>query len=79
MKLATTVKGLVTRPARKLSSWSKRADGEDTAPYWLPGQPHAGQASEFESWPPTAQDDPASPGNHQPVTDSRATEPTARK
>ena len=78
MKLATTVKALVTRPARKLTAWSRHDRGEDAPPYWLPGQAHAGQPSEFESWPPTAQDDPASPGNHQSTTDSRSAEPTAR-
>jgi hypothetical protein len=32
-------------------------------PYWLVGQPQDGQPSEFESWPPHAQDDanPAGP------------------
>ena len=75
MKLATTVKELITSPARWRAGRSSAAKRAAEPPFWLPGEQHPGQASDYESWPPTAQNDPPSPGSHQPKAEPRSAEP----
>ena len=65
MKLITAVKGLgakVAKGARRRSGPPTREGVHDEAGqegiFWLDGQPRAGQPSDFESWPPEAQDNP---------------------
>ena len=77
MKLPATIKGFAARLVPPmLRSRAKDETGDPS--YWLAGQPHAGQASEFESWPPTAQEDPPSPGNHQRASKSKSRRRTKR-
>lgn len=61
MKLAATVKELVTMPVRIVPRRLRPPARPAQPPYWLAGQQRPGQASDFESWPPTAQDDPPGP------------------
>lgn len=75
MKLATTVKELITLPVRMRSGRPSAAQRGGEPPFWLPGEQHAGQASDYESWPPTAQDDPPSPGSYEPKAEARSLEP----
>jgi len=75
MKLTTTVKSLVSAPARMLTGRYRDVEHAGESSYWLAGEQHPGQASDFESWPPRAQDDPPSPAKHQPKPTSRSAGP----
>jgi hypothetical protein len=75
MKIATTVKELITLPVRRRIDRANAAKRAAEPPFWLPGEQHPGQASDYESWPPTAQNEPAGPGSHQPRAEPRSPEP----